>query len=385
MSTVEQTTIKKVPKLELSVVTGEQDLPVKAIDGLRSGSESHYEKFLRSVMDQKKDYPLPIPIANLKQKGVEIPVLTQKSFSLWQGKQKSKKTTVLALMIASLISNRQDDEIGFTGLLDGVVVFFDTEQGESYAARTMKLILKLAGLEYSDKLIYCDLREFSPAERTHIIEAGITNTPNVKLVVIDGLVDLLTDFMDAGQGHVSITEILKWCSQFDIHIAGVLHQNKNDKNARAHVGTISSQKCEVEISTEVDPDDRSQSLVTCVNSRGIPFEPFAIRWEKGSLPCINQEWNKSIKTDLKIERDIENKKDLAANAFKPFVALQHKDAVDSIIKTSGVGLTTAKTRLKELVALEFVLKGADDLYRLNIDKVKGQSGSNPGQLTHVKG
>ena len=67
-------------------------------------SESYYDKFRRSIMEQAKEYPLPVPVISVYQNNETIPVATLKSFSLWQGKQKSKKTTVLALAVAFLIT-----------------------------------------------------------------------------------------------------------------------------------------------------------------------------------------------------------------------------------------------------------------------------------------
>jgi hypothetical protein len=243
----------------------------------------------------------------------------------------------------------------------------------------MKLILKLADLRKSPNFIYCDLREEPPEDRIKIIESGIQNTPDVKLVIIDGLVDLLNDFMDAGEGHVSITSILKWCSCYDIHIAGVLHQNKADKNARAHIGTISSQKCEIEISTEVDPNDSSQSLVTCVNSRGMPFEPFAIKWEKGLMPCIVQDWSAGAVADEKAANNRRKIQEVATAVFKPFAALTHKESIEGLMNISMKGESTAKRHLKDLQVWGIVTKGPDGFYRINTAKgSRVHEGSNEG-------
>lgn len=260
-----------------------------AIPGIK---EDPYSLFQKTILDQTKEYPPPIPIINLIQNGDVFPILTRKSYSLWQGKQKSKKTTVLAIAIASMISEiKSTDRLRFECADPGVVIFFDCEQGESFAARTMKLILKLAKLETSQRLIYSDLRELSPSQRVETIKAGIEGTENVKLVVIDGVVDLMDDFMDAKEGHTIVTDLLKLCSIFNLHIAGVIHQNKGPgKEARAHVGSISSQKCEVEITAEVDPNDRLQSVISCKESRGLPFKDFAIRWDVGALPEMVQDW-----------------------------------------------------------------------------------------------
>jgi len=253
--------------------------------------KSAKEKFIECQLDQTKNYPPPPAILQLMQKGNIYPFLTLKSFSLWHGKAKSKKTTALALVIAAYICRLNNtSQIKFDTLIPGIALFFDCEQGESYAARTMKMVLKLSGLQTSENLIYCDLREYSPPERFEIIEEAVKCTKNVTLVVIDGLVDLMTDFMDAAEAHATILNILKLCSRCNVHFAGILHQNKADKNARAHIGSIASQKCEVEISVEVDAFDKNQSIVSCIRSRDISFEDFAIRWDQGDLPHIVQDW-----------------------------------------------------------------------------------------------
>lgn len=348
-------------------------------NGKHSGTiqKPYEEKFYKSIMDQKKEYPLPVPVVSIIQNGEALPFLTLKSFSLWQGKQKSMKTTALALLVAAFIRG-ENDCIGthFKSSMQGTVLFFDNEQGESYAARTMKLILKIAGVETSSKLIYCDLREFTPTERKKVIEAGIECTQDVKLVVIDGLVDLLNDFMDAGEGHLTTTDIVKLCSVYNIHVAGVLHQNKNDKNARAHIGTISSQKCEVEISTEIDPDDKNQSLVMCASSRGIPFTTFAIRWDKGSLPCISEDWSTTKTTDVKAAKNYAKQREIVESIFKPLQSFTHSEAVCAIQDVTLKGETTAKTYLKNYLGWGFIAKGDDNLYRINSSL---GSGVNEGQ------
>lgn len=247
------------------------------------------DRFEKSILDQTKDYPAPEALLTFYQNQTAYPFLTLKSISLWHGKAKSKKTTALAIVVAAYISKLSNlNPIRFEQRIPGKVLFFDTEQGQSYAARTMKLILSLAYKATSDQLIYCDLREFTPDERVGIISAAMTSTLGVKLVIIDGIVDLMNDFMDAAQGHTTVLNLLRLSSEFNVHIAGILHQNKGDNNARAHVGSIMTQKSELEISVESDTRDRTVSVVKCERSRGMAFEDFYIRWERDNLPQILQ-------------------------------------------------------------------------------------------------
>lgn len=353
-------------------------------NGQKQPENEYVTKFKASILDQGKEYPAPEAAINIIQQNNTIPLLTLKSFSLWQGKQKSKKTTILALAVATYITENSGSidrrfDTYLKAAFTGKVLVIDTEQGESYAARTMKLILKLADLTTSPNLIYCDLREFTPQERRKIISAAIESTSDVRLVIIDGLVDLLDDFMDARDGHNAMTEILCLCSKFNIHIAGVLHQNKADKNARAHIGTIASQKCEIEISTEVDPDDRNQSLVTCVNSRGLPFDQFAIRWDRGSLPRINNEWHVSDAATQKASRNYVQSSLAALRIFKPLSSLTYTEAIEAIMADVKKSEATAKRLLKEFLTWGFINKGDDGKYRINpVSEVRDHEGSKEG-------
>jgi hypothetical protein len=361
MEESKDTIFTAVPALDPRAFTGELPPPQPEQD------DPALELFRASILDQAIDYPPPVPLLNLINGDTHTPLITQGGLSLWHGKTKSKKTTLLAMMVAAFISDAHTGEpLRLQRAMDGAVIFFDTEQGKSYAARTMKLILKLAGIESSERLVYCDLRELSPRERLQAIGAGMRATPNIKLVVIDGLVDLLTDFMEAGEGHACITTLIRWASKYSIHIAGVLHQNKADKNARAHVGTIASQKCEIEISTEKDPNNSALSIVECVNSRGLPFEKFAIRWDKGRLPTIAQEWSEGFADDQKERRQQEKIKQYGAEVFKVGVALTHKEAVDRFCDLTLKGERTARRYVSALLARSFIHKGSDGLYRLSV-------------------
>lgn len=360
--------------MDEAVFTGDKPLPevngqidAPAHDNGKINKE-FYNKFIESILDQNKDYPPPVPLVNLVSGCDVVPILTDKSFSLWQGKQKTKKTIALVLMVAAYLREKLcTDDIYMEGIGEGIVLWFDTEQGESYAARTMKLILKLADLETSERLIYCDLRIYTPAERLQIIQAAIEATPDVKLIIIDGLVDLLTDLREPKEALALMTEILRLCSFYNLHIAGVLHQNKSptDKNAREIVGTIASQKCEIEITSEVDAEDKARSIISTLNSRGLPFEPFAIRWDKGSLPCIEQDYKRINKKEVQNLRSYEMAKQVVDAVFK-LNALKNKEAVEGIMQTEKVALATAERRLKSYIGWGFIEQGADGRYRKKV-------------------
>jgi len=356
---------KSSNKLELNpkVFEGVEELNPVHTNG--EINDEIYQRFIDSIIDQNRHYPDPTPIIKLVYKDEIFTLLTEKSFALVQGKQKSKKTVFLILLVVAFLRNTLcSDSIYLEGDHEGVALWFDTEQGESYAARTLKTILNLAGVDSTPRLIYCDLREFTPKQRVEIIQRAIEKTPNVRLVVIDGLIDLISNWREPEESHELFTKIIRWCSIYNVNITGVLHQNKADRNAREIIGTIASQKCEIEITVEVDAADKARSLVSCLNSRGLPFEPFSIRWDKGSLPFIEQEYTERVeKKKTAGDKLYERGKRVVENVFKPLAALSYTEAWKAIMNEEPCGKTTAQNRIEDYQTWGFIEMGADGKYR----------------------
>ncbi len=98
---------------------------------------------------------------------------------------------------------------------------------------------------------------------------------NFKIIIIDGVRDLLSNINDPDQS----TELLTWLERItttkDVHIINVLHMNKTDTNARGHLGSELLNKAEITI--ELELDERSNcTTVKCESSRDTPFSVFCI-------------------------------------------------------------------------------------------------------------
>lgn len=301
--------------------------------------------FKKYSLNQNQEYLPPESILDIVHGDHVVPLFTRKSISLIHGKQKSLKTTFLAALVAVMIFSGMLFEGIMQAKVRGTILYIDTEQGAGYGAQTMKLILKLAGVDESTNLIYVSLRELSPEDRWKTIDVAIRHTPNLILVIIDGLIDIMEDWTHPTEGHSVITKILRTASIYNIHIAVVLHQNKADKNARSHVGHIASQKCEMEISIERDEKDKVQSIVKCVNSRGLPFEPFFIRWEKGTMPKIVRQ-NTVHKTEARATNTskYDEVKVSALSHFQKDIKYRNKDLL-TVLKGLGVTDPTAQKRI----------------------------------------
>jgi hypothetical protein len=206
------------------------------------------------------------------------------NFSLVIGKAKSKKTFLITMALAGAVKGELVGNV-FSGTLPKgkqKVIFVDTEQARYDVIKVAQRVLQLSDLDNPDNFEVFSLRKFSTEERKTIIEQIIETNPDLGLLVIDGVRDLVTSINNEEEATGLATNLLKWTEERQVHIITVLHQNKNDYNARGHLGTELVNKAEITIS--VKSTNNEISKVKPEYCRHKPFQPFAIRINESELP-----------------------------------------------------------------------------------------------------
>lgn len=144
---------------------------------------------------------------------------------------------------------------------------------------------------------------------------------------------------------------MQWTDDRQIHIHTILHQNKNDENARGHIGTELNNKAETVMQVEVDKMDRTVSVVEAIHIRDREFEPFAFRINDEVLPELLDSYQPQEK---KIGRP-------AKEPFDPYKEISesvHRAALDAAF--TNVCITSYDDyleRLKEGYALQDIKLG----------------------------
>ena len=222
----------------------------------------------------------------LKANGTVVGTLGNFSASI--GKAKSKKTFNVSAIVAAALKNG-------TVLLYSAelpkdkrkILYVDTEQSPYHCLKVMERILRMAGLPTdrdSEHLEFLALRKYTPKERIAAVEQAIYNTPELGLVVIDGIRDMVYDINSPGEATDLITKLMQWTDERRIHIHTVLHLNKGDDNTRGHLGTELNNKAETVLQITKDDFDRDISSVAAMHIRDRDFEPFAFRINADALP-----------------------------------------------------------------------------------------------------
>ena len=212
------------------------------------------------------------------------------NFSASTGKAKSKKTFNISAIVAAALTN--DEVLHYSACLPPdkrKILYVDTEQSRYHCHKVMERILRLAGLptdQDRDDFVFIVLREQTPDMRKRIIEYMLENMPNVGLLIIDGIRDLMYDINSPSESTDLINLLMRWSSGYNLHIHTVLHLNKGDDNTRGHIGTELNNKAETVLQITKSTQDGNISEVKAAHIRDRDFEPFAFRINDSALPKV---------------------------------------------------------------------------------------------------
>lgn len=214
------------------------------------------------------------------------------NFSAVIGKAKSKKTFLITMALAAAIRNDTLLSKFKANFPDRKrkVVFFDTEQSRYHVQKVVKRICHLSENKQPTNFDCFALRALSTHKRREVIERVLETDPEIGLIVIDGIRDLVNDINSSEESSEIINLLMKWSEEKDIHIIVVLHQNKGDNNARGHLGTETINKSESVISVTRDSQDHSISIVEAEYCRDIDFPTFAFKIDEKGIPYVLHDW-----------------------------------------------------------------------------------------------
>ncbi|MCX6306887.1 MAG: AAA family ATPase [Bacteroidetes bacterium] len=249
--------------------------------------------FKASLLDPNLQVEKPPTIISINGQSC----MTAGSFSVIIGRAKARKGFFIGSVTAAAASGRCtiDGIIGTFPEGRTRVIYFDTEQGAYWGNITHKRIIGAIGKDLPNDMIYSDLQQYPPAQRLQIIEAAISERNDISMVVIDGIRDLISSINDEAQATEMTSHILRWCATKKIHVVCILHQNKNDQNARGHIGSELINKAETVISVTKEKEDWVSTVKQeYCRDREFPFFSFCIDDE--GLPRLTDQIEKPIVT-----------------------------------------------------------------------------------------
>jgi len=252
--------------------------------------------FNSCFVDLSIEIPKPeilISIGTHEYKGnhYDTAVCTAGEFSAIVGQSKSKKSFLKSAICASYIGGNTNNlfpNIKGHRTKDYGIIDIDTEQGNYYAQRTFRRPIEMVGGNYQNYHSFAT-RHLSTPERLKFTDELLINQSKfckekVKLLFIDGVADLVENTNDLVMSKEVADYLLRWTSQYNIHICTVIHKASGTNKPLGHLGTFVLKKAETVI--DLEKDDLGQIKVTNPYSRGYQFEEFSFYVNKNALPYL---------------------------------------------------------------------------------------------------
>lgn len=281
-----------------------------ATDGTGVLTAEAKEKLDACLIDMKAEYP-----ANKFFFSVDgVPVITQSDIHTIGAKQKGGKTSLVSILISAAIAGQWnrvkclDDDIS--------VLYVDTEMKKVDTQQLGLKAARMAGVDadaLAEQVHMVNFRPLTPAE----MEVGIGYFINVykpKLVIIDGIVDLCSNFNDVeASQNLVLNFLMKMAEEHQCAIINVLHTNKTDgyTELRGHLGAFFEQKGATVI--KCDKDDNSNIVtVTFPTHRYAPVPEFHFTFDDDGIPVCGDSQHQEVETAKQQSKEAKKEADKQA-------------------------------------------------------------------------
>jgi len=281
-----------------------QNSDSKAVVDLHKQPHLNLENYRVRTTDT---YAPPVRMLAQNIDGKLYTIGTLGNISMIIGKAKAKKSFLINMMITTALNKG----VSYGQLQCDAppdkrkVLYIDTEQSKNMVWRAVNRITRQIDVK-DVNLDTLSLRSITPAQRLEVVELAIKQSNELGLVIIDGISDLVTSINDEEQSTNVSTILMRLSAEYNIHIMTVLHTNKDNNNARGHLGTYFQNKAETTLLVQVDTKDEDVSNVVAEYSRDLNIREFSIRITEDGLPTIDDDFKASKSAKKSKKTDIED-------------------------------------------------------------------------------
>ena len=255
------------------------DIPAEDSAIIKQQLDALYRDEMRQKIEPyilRADEKIPPLKPVLSRNGVLM--CSEGNISAVVGEAKSKKTFLCTALVGSMLDAEGNRLFGIEKNFCRVL-WIDTEQSREHIQKILFRINLMCSMPIDMdhiRVLTQTLREESPSKRLQLTDYAI-DYYRPKLVVIDGVCDLLSNSNNLEESERLISHLLTLSSLYSCHIMCVLHTNPNSDKARGHLGSTLMRKAETVIFVHRVGE---VSLVEPQYCRNMPFERFAFRVEE---------------------------------------------------------------------------------------------------------
>lgn len=279
---------------------------------------------------------------------------TSQSFVCFQGLPKAGKSTFITSAIASAFTHWDifGMKINFPKNRKRIC-YIDTESSDFDYYRVLERIRSQ---------IICDplphnfdsflFREDSPEEIQSMIEIYLDENKDCSVLVIDGILDLISDFNSVEQSFFLVQWLKKITKKHDLLILCVLHLGKKDQNSIGHIGSYLDRKSQSVLKIEKNKEKKTLDLIPTFLRSTDDFDPISIQYTGGNWYQVTDDPIQKGSYIFGMEKISLINKILTEPKL-------YKDIVSDFSEFTGKGITTAKKIIKDLISEGSIIKVGD--------------------------
>ena len=198
-------------------------------------------------------------------------------------------------------------------------------------------------------------REDSPNEIQQMIEIYLVENPDCSILVLDGILDLISDFNSVEQSFFLIQWLKKITKIHNLLILCVLHLGKKEQNSIGHIGSYLDRKAQSVLKIEKNKENKTIDLSATFLRSSDEFNPISIYYSGNTWTQAHNIQEKSGSYIFGMEKTSLLNKILFEN--QPYSKI-----LSDLEEFTGKGTTTCKKVIKDWILDGSIIK-IGDLYK----------------------
>ena len=168
------------------------------------------------------------------------------------------------------------------------VAYFDTESSEGDFYENVGRIKKTIGKSEMPAAFYAyKFRDLDSGDIMKYIEYFLALHPEVSIIYIDGLLDLIVDYNDVRESRQVINWLKKITAVYNILVVGVIHTGKKENNTLGHFGSMIDRYCQSVLRVEKDEKQHTFELRAKFLRSSADFHPVILQNVNGVIEQVN--------------------------------------------------------------------------------------------------
>lgn len=161
------------------------------------------------------------------------------------------------------------------------VRYYDTEQSKYDHFQMMELVKRLGNIETLPQnfaAFHC--RKHDPQTIIPMIEYDLEKNPDIGLLILDGLLDLIDSFNDEAQSKRLVNFLKRITDVHNCFVLGVLHRSKSTNMTMGHLGSAADRASQSVLKVEKNRELKQYVLQAEYLRNADDFNPIAIYFNR---------------------------------------------------------------------------------------------------------